>query len=74
MSFDVHEYYSKLNGGDVLIAFKGSITTDLINNILEEIEQKMDSADEQAKVRKKVYNVLVESLQNLYQGISLAVV
>ena len=46
MSFDVHEYYSKLNGGDVLVAFKGSVTTDLINNILEEIEEKMESADE----------------------------
>ncbi len=69
MSFDVHEYYSKLNGGDVLVAFKGSVTTDLINNILEEIEEKMESADEQAKIRKKVYNVLVESLQNLYHHV-----
>ena len=69
MSFDVHEYYSKLNGGDVLVAFKGSITTDLINNVLEEIEEKMEGVDEQAKIRKKVYNVLVESLQNLYHHI-----
>ena len=69
MSFDVHEYYSKLNGGHVLVAFKGSITTDLINNVLEQIEEKMDSVDEQAKVRKKLYNVLVESLQNLYHHV-----
>ncbi|MCK4748034.1 MAG: SiaB family protein kinase [Bacteroidales bacterium] len=69
MSFDVHEYYSKLNGGDVLVAFEGSVTTDLINNILEEIEEKMEGADEQAKIRKKVYNVLVESLQNLYHHV-----
>jgi hypothetical protein len=69
MSFDVHEYFSKLNGGDVLVAYKGSITTDLINNVLEEIEEKMDGVDEQAKIKKKVYNVLVESLQNLYHHI-----
>jgi hypothetical protein len=69
MSFDVHEYYSKLNGGDVLLAFKGSITTDLINNVLEEIEEKLEGADEQAKIRKKLYNVLVESLQNLYHHV-----
>ena len=69
MSFDVHEYYSKLDGGNVLVAFKGSVTTDLINNVLEEIEAKMESVDEQAKVRKKVYNVLVESLQNLYHHV-----
>ena len=69
MSFDVHEYYSKLNGGNVLVAFKGSVTTDLINNVLEQIEDKMDSVDEQPKVRKKLYNVLVESLQNLYHHV-----
>ena len=69
MSFDVHEYYSKLNGGNVLIAFKGSVTTDLINNVLEQLEEKMDSVDEQPKVRKKLYNVLVESLQNLYHHV-----
>ena len=69
MSFDVHEYYSKLNGGNVLVAFKGSVTTDLINNVLEQIEEKMDSVDEQPKVRKKLYNVLVESLQNLYHHV-----
>lgn len=69
MSFDVHEYYSKLNGGNVLLAYKGSITTDLINSVLEEIEEKLEAADEEAKVRKKVYNVLVESLQNLYHHV-----
>ena len=69
MSFDVHEYYSKLNGGNVLLAYKGSITTDLINSVLEDIEEKLEGADEEAKVRKKVYNVLVESLQNLYHHV-----
>jgi hypothetical protein len=69
MSFDVQEYYSKLNGGDVILAFKGSITTDLINNVLEEVETKLENVDEESKIRKKVYNVLVESLQNLYHHV-----
>ena len=69
MSFDVQEYYSKLNGGDVILAFKGSITTDLINNVLEEIETKLENVDEESKIRKKVYNVLVETLQNLYHHV-----
>ncbi len=69
MSFDVKEYYSKLNGADVILAFKGSITTDLINSVLEEVETKLENVDEEAKIRKKVYNVLVESLQNLYHHV-----
>jgi len=66
MSFDINDYYSKLNSGDVLLAYKGSITSDLISNVLEVVEAKLDDLSEQAKVRKKVYNVLVESLQNLF--------
>lgn len=69
MSFDVNEYYSKLNGGDVLMAFKGNITSELISNVLEVVESRMDDFSEHSKIRKKVYNVLVESLQNLYHHI-----
>ncbi len=69
MSFDVNEYYSKLNGGDVLIAYKGNISSELISNVLEVVESRMDDYSEDSKIRKKVYNVLVESLQNLYHHI-----
>ncbi len=71
MSFDVNEYYSKLNGGDVLMAFKGNISSELISNVLEVVESKMDDHNESSKIRKKVYNVLVESLQNLYHHIEV---
>jgi hypothetical protein len=69
MSFDINEYYSRLNGGDVLLAYKGSITSDLISNVLEVVEAKLDHLSEVPKLRKKVYNVLVEGLQNLYHHI-----
>lgn len=71
MSFDVNEYYSKLNGGDVLMAFKGNISSELISNVLEVVESRMDDFNENSKIRKKVYNVLVESLQNLYHHIEV---
>jgi len=71
MSFDVNEYYSKLNGGDVLMAFKGNISSELISNVLQVVESKMDDRNESSKIRKKVYNVLVESLQNLYHHIEV---
>ena len=71
MSFDVNEYYSKLSAGDVLMAFKGNISGELISNVLEVVESKMDEYNESSKIRKKVYNVLVESLQNLYHHIEV---
>lgn len=69
MTFDVNEYYSKLNGDDVLIAYKGNVSSELISNVLEVVEARMDDYSEDSKIRKKVYNVLVESLQNLYHHI-----
>lgn len=71
MSFDVNEYYSELNGGDVLMAFKGDISGELISRVLEVVESRMDEHNEISKIRKKVYNVLVESLQNLYHHIEV---
>ena len=69
MSFDINEYFDQLNEGEVLLAYKGSITSDLISNVLEVVEEKLDDLSETSKIRKKVYNVLVESLQNLYHHI-----
>jgi len=69
MSFNLSEYYSNLNKGDVILAYKGSITSELINDILEGVEKKLEEADADSKLRKKIYNVLVESLQNLFHHI-----
>jgi len=69
MGFSIQDYYSELNEGEVLLAYKGSISSELINNVLDTVESKLQDFDEHSKVRKKVYNVLVESLQNLYHHI-----
>jgi hypothetical protein len=69
MSFDINEYFSKLDNKDCILSFKGSVTSDVINRVLEGVEKKLVEADEDGKVRKKVYNVLVESLQNLFHHV-----
>jgi hypothetical protein len=71
MSFNLQEYYSNLSKGDVILAYKGSITSELINDILEGVEQKLEDADADSKLRKKIYNILVESLQNLFHHIEV---
>lgn len=37
--------------------------------ILDSVEQKTEQANDPPRIRKKVYNVLVESLQNLYHHV-----
>ena len=66
MSFNVESYFSEVTDGKPVVYFKGNIDSDLINNVLDRVEGQMISEKENPKLRKKVYNVLVESLQNLY--------
>jgi hypothetical protein len=61
--------YAEISEDDIYYAYEGTITTERINGILEDIESKFtdykDLSDNSA-LRKKIYNIAVESLQNLY--------
>jgi hypothetical protein len=69
MGFNFDDYYNKLQSGEVLLAYKGSISTAWINSVLESIEGKLDSFGVESKIKKKMYNVLVEGLQNLFHHV-----
>ena len=56
---------------NVILAFKGVMTSELLTSILQIMETKMDNLSEAPKIRKKVFNVLVECLQNLYHHIDI---
>ena len=66
MGFDVNQLYAEICGNDVLFSFEGNITSGQINLILEEIEGKFKVKSTSTKIRKKVYNIMVESIQNLF--------
>jgi hypothetical protein len=53
----------------VLLAFKGSITSELLTSVFQIMESKMEDLKDTPKIRKRVFNVLVECLQNLYHHI-----
>lgn len=66
---DIFEFYNKMEEHEVMLSFKGNVTSELLTSILQIMESKMDKLDESPKVKKKVYNILVECLQNLYHHI-----
>ncbi len=66
MEFDIEEWYIEVNKGDVILGHYGSISPSAITVILDEIEQAINNRNEKSKLRKRVYNVMVEALQNLY--------
>lgn len=54
---------------NILLSFKGEVTSELLTSVLSIMESKMDYMEESPKTKKKVFNVLVECLQNLYHHI-----
>ena len=69
MDLDIFGFYDKMEESNILLSFKGEITSDLLTSILQIMESKLDNFEEKAKTKKKVYHVLVECLQNLYHHV-----
>ena len=69
MAFNIKEWYNEKLEGEVVLNFNGSITPELITEALGTIEKSLNLKNEKNKVRKKVYNVFVECLQNLYHHV-----
>jgi len=67
MTLDIDLYTAtKLNKGEKIFSYFGPISSDIINDILNEVEKYFLDRGTNIKLRKKVYNIIVESLQNLY--------
>ncbi len=66
MMLDIYDFYNRMERNNIMLSFKGDITSELLTSILQIMESKLDNMQEEPKIKKKVYNVLVECLQNLY--------
>jgi len=62
---DYLNLYERMHDNNIMLAFKGEVSFDLVNSILKIMEDRLDKVEEDRKTKKKVYNVLVECLQNL---------
>jgi len=71
MSFDLENLVSDLDIRGAVLYFKGNVDSEIINRALDLVEGKLLATREAPRIRKKVYNVLVESLQNLYHHADL---
>jgi len=50
----------------VLISYKGDVTDDLFHCVMELVEDKLDRTEASTRLRRKIYRIMVESLQNVY--------
>ena len=63
---DINQYYKNNLPEDFLISYKGIYSQNLLEDILAASEAKLLSLNEGVKLRRKVYSVLVEILQNIH--------
>jgi glucose-6-phosphate-specific signal transduction histidine kinase len=66
MEFSLNTTYNRFIEGDLVFSYKGSINSQLVTEFLEIIEKKLTEENLSPKTLKKLYNVLVEALQNLF--------
>lgn len=63
---NIYNLYKTFEQENILLSFKGVVTADLLTSILQIMESKLTYMEESPKLKKKVFNVMVECLQNLY--------
>ncbi|MDC3389597.1 SiaB family protein kinase [Flavobacteriales bacterium] len=69
MPTSTFDLYNLMERNNVLLAFKGTVTSELLESVFQIMESKMDDLNDSPATKKKVFNVLVECLQNLYHHI-----
>ncbi len=61
----VHDLNNTMSTHNFMLCYKGNFSQNMIKSILAMTEKKMNTAEEDIVVKKKVFNVLVECLQNI---------
>ncbi len=61
-----YSYFKNMQVNNVIFVYQGEVTADLVSSVLQMMENKLDGDGEDKKVKKKVFNVMVECLQNVY--------
>lgn len=62
----IHDLFEELEEQRIMLSFKGDLTPDLITALLGLVERKLEQLEPDARLRKRVFNVVMECLQNLF--------
>ena len=60
--YDLHQAMRKEN---LIVVYEGEFTQETTKSVLAMAERNMDSTGEDSSIKRKVFNVMVESLQNI---------
>lgn len=63
---NIYEHYQRMHHDNIILAYKGTVSEELFDSILQLAENKLEKIELKSKLKKKVFNILVEILQNVY--------
>ena len=66
MDFNIKQLSAEIGGDELLFSYEGDMSSERINLILDKVESRFTELSTNLKVKKKVYNIMVETLQNLF--------
>jgi len=66
MDFEVSNIHADICGNDAFFVYEGDVASCQINSILEMVEEKLVASEANNKQKRKILNILVEGLQNLF--------
>ncbi len=58
--------YEKSDVGDLVFSYNGHPSSKMINLIIQLVESKLESTENNARTRKRIINILIEVLQNIF--------
>lgn len=61
----IYDLYRRMTGQDLILAYHGEFTQETTKSLLTIAERGLEAAEEDPAIKRKVFNVMVESLQNI---------
>jgi hypothetical protein len=61
----INERYSELLAREIILAYDGDVTHQVMKAFTTLVEEKLESENEDEAIRRKMYHILVECLQNI---------
>jgi hypothetical protein len=61
----VYEIHKIMAGKNLILVYEGEFTQDITKSVLTMTEKNLDSMGEEQNIKRKVFNVMVECLQNI---------
>lgn len=65
-TLDIKDYYHRTQSDSVVMAYKGGASGALLTSMMSVAESRLSEVEPKSGLRKRVFSILVEMLQNIY--------